>query len=42
MDVQFTVFEHADLCAGDQPLLLVDYTKQLRHLCVSLKHTFRT
>lgn len=30
MDVQFTVFEHADVCASDQPPLLVDYTKQLR------------
>lgn len=35
MDVQFTVFEHADVCAGDQPPLLVDYTKQLRHFLTS-------
>lgn len=35
MDVQFTVFEHADISVGDQPLLLVDYTKQLRHFLTS-------
>lgn len=35
MDVQFTVFEHADVCAGDQPPLLVDYAKQLRHFLTS-------
>lgn len=35
MDVQFTVFEHTDVCAGDQPPLLVDYAKQLRHFLTS-------
>ncbi|KAG2350473.1 hypothetical protein BDR05DRAFT_993870 [Suillus weaverae] len=35
MDIQFTVFEHANVCAGDQPPLLVDYTKQLRHFLTS-------
>lgn len=35
MDVQFTVSEHAYVGAGDQPPLLVDYTKQLRHFLTS-------
>ncbi|KAG2118417.1 hypothetical protein DEU56DRAFT_140884 [Suillus clintonianus] len=35
MDVQFTVFEHTNVCAGDQPPLLVDYAKQLRHFLTS-------
>ncbi|KAG2149896.1 hypothetical protein BD769DRAFT_1409087 [Suillus cothurnatus] len=38
MDVQFTVFEHADVCTGDQPPPLVDYTKQLRHFLKSQDH----
>ncbi|KAG2159969.1 uncharacterized protein EDB93DRAFT_1196743 [Suillus bovinus] len=35
MDVQFTVFEHAYVGAGDQPALLVDYTEQLRNFLTS-------
>ncbi|KAG2044734.1 hypothetical protein BDR03DRAFT_937124 [Suillus americanus] len=38
MDVQFTIFEHAGVCAGDQPPLLVDYTKQLRDFLTSQDH----
>lgn len=42
MDIQFTVFDHTDLCAGAQPPALVEYVKQLRQLCVSVNHGFRT
>jgi hypothetical protein len=42
MDIQFTVFDHTDLCAGDQPPVLVEYAKQLRQLCASVHYCFRT
>ncbi|KAG0708968.1 hypothetical protein DFH29DRAFT_889946 [Suillus ampliporus] len=35
MDIQFTVFDHTDVCAGDQPPLLVEYTNQLRYFLTS-------
>jgi hypothetical protein len=33
MDIQFTIFDYTDLCAGAQPPVLVEYAKELRQLC---------
>ncbi|KAG1755176.1 uncharacterized protein EDB91DRAFT_277723 [Suillus paluster] len=35
MDIQFTVFDYTDVCAGDQPPLLVEYANQLRYFLTS-------